>query len=242
MEINPEYSLEGLMLKLQYFGHLIEEPTHWKRPWCQERLRAKWVTENDMLGWYHWLNGHEFYWTPGDSGGQGSLLCCSSWHHKESSWLSNWTTTCYILIVHSFLLISIFCCINTPQLLYPFTCWWTFGWGFTGGSGVKNPQQHRRHKICAGKTQRNRVEREVGGGIRMGNTCKSTADSCPCMTKTTTIFKVISLQLIKINEKEKKIGGFNLWVGNIPWGRKWQPTPVCFLGKSHGQRSLVGYI
>ena len=37
------------------------------------------------------------------------------------------------------------------------------------------------------KTQRNRVEREVGGGIRMGNTCKSMADSCQCMTKTTTI-------------------------------------------------------
>ena len=40
---------------------------------------------------------------------------------------------------------------------------------------------------CTGKTQRNRVEREVGGEIRMGNTCKSMADSCQCMTKTTTI-------------------------------------------------------
>ena len=36
---------------------------------------------------------------------------------------------------------------------------------------------------CTGKTQRNRVEREVGGGIRMGNTCKSMDDSCQCMTK-----------------------------------------------------------
>ena len=40
---------------------------------------------------------------------------------------------------------------------------------------------------CTGKTQRDRVEREVGGGIGMGNTCKSTADSCQCMTKPTTI-------------------------------------------------------
>ena len=40
---------------------------------------------------------------------------------------------------------------------------------------------------CTGKTQRNQVEREVGGGIGMGNTCKSIADSCQCMTKTTTI-------------------------------------------------------
>ena len=40
---------------------------------------------------------------------------------------------------------------------------------------------------CTGKTQRDRVEREVGGGIGMGNTCNSTADSCQCMTKPTTI-------------------------------------------------------
>ena len=40
---------------------------------------------------------------------------------------------------------------------------------------------------CTGKTQRDRVEREVGGGIGMGNTCISKADSCLCMTKTTTI-------------------------------------------------------
>ena len=40
---------------------------------------------------------------------------------------------------------------------------------------------------CTGNTQRDRVEREVGGGIGMGNTCKSMADSCQCMAKTTTI-------------------------------------------------------
>ena len=40
---------------------------------------------------------------------------------------------------------------------------------------------------CTGKTQRNRVEWEVGGGIGMGNPCNFMADSCQCMTKTTTI-------------------------------------------------------
>ena len=40
---------------------------------------------------------------------------------------------------------------------------------------------------CTGKTQRDRAEREVGGVIGMGNTCKTRADSCQCMTKTTTI-------------------------------------------------------
>ena len=41
---------------------------------------------------------------------------------------------------------------------------------------------------CTGKTQRDGMEREVGGGFRMGNTCKPMADSCECKTKTTTIF------------------------------------------------------
>ena len=40
---------------------------------------------------------------------------------------------------------------------------------------------------CTGKTQRDRIEREVGGWIEMGNTCKSMANSCQCMTKPTTI-------------------------------------------------------
>ena len=40
-EINPEYLLEGLMLKLQYFGHLMRRLTHWQTPSCWERLKAK---------------------------------------------------------------------------------------------------------------------------------------------------------------------------------------------------------
>ena len=53
-EISPEYSLEGLMLKLklQYFGHLIQR-TNWKRPWCWERLKA--VGEGDDRGWDGWM-------------------------------------------------------------------------------------------------------------------------------------------------------------------------------------------
>ena len=58
---------------------------------------------------------------------------------------------------------------------------------------------------CTGKTQRNQVEREVGGGIGMGNTCNFMADSCQCMTKPLQFCEVISLQLIKINEKKKKL-------------------------------------
>ena len=86
-KINPEYSLEGLVvkLKLQYFGHWCEKLTSWKRPWYWERLNSeKAAAEDKMVGWYHWLNGHEFEQTQVNSEGQGSLLCCSSCSCKES--------------------------------------------------------------------------------------------------------------------------------------------------------------
>jgi len=43
----------------------------------------KGVTEYEMVGWYHPLNGHEFEETPGDGEGQGNMVCCSPWGHKE---------------------------------------------------------------------------------------------------------------------------------------------------------------
>ena len=42
------------------------------------------MTEDEMVGWHHQLNGHEFKQTPEDGEGQGSLVCCSSWGFKES--------------------------------------------------------------------------------------------------------------------------------------------------------------
>ena len=52
-------------------------------------------TQDEMVGWPHWLNGHEFEQAPGDSEGQGSLVCCSPWGHKElamTKWLKTITT------------------------------------------------------------------------------------------------------------------------------------------------------
>ena len=48
--------------------------------WWQKEKRA---SEDEMVGWHHWLNGYEFQQTPGNSIAQGSLACCSSWGHKE---------------------------------------------------------------------------------------------------------------------------------------------------------------
>ena len=58
----------------------------WKDPdagrdWEQEQ---KGMTEDEMVGWHHWLNGHGFGWTPGVGYGQGGLVCCGSWSHKKS--------------------------------------------------------------------------------------------------------------------------------------------------------------
>ena len=100
-EVNHEYSLEGLMLKLklQYLGsvsntskpdakgQLIRKAPDAGEDWRQE----KGTTEEEMVGWPHWLSWHEFEQALQD-GEQGSLVCCSSWGHKESDtaeWLNN---------------------------------------------------------------------------------------------------------------------------------------------------------
>ena len=75
-----------LKLKLQYFGRLMRRVLISKDPdagkdWEQEK---KVVTENEMVRSYHQLDVHEFKQTPGDSEGQGSLVYCSLWGHKES--------------------------------------------------------------------------------------------------------------------------------------------------------------
>ena len=87
-EISPEYSLDGLMLKLkvQYLATWCEELTLGKDPDAGKdwRWEEKGTTEDEMAGWHHQLNGHEFEQTPGDSKGQGSLVGCSPWGRKES--------------------------------------------------------------------------------------------------------------------------------------------------------------
>ena len=50
----------------------------------KDRRWEKGVTEDEMVGWHHWLDGHEFGWTPRVGDGQGGLACCSPWGHKES--------------------------------------------------------------------------------------------------------------------------------------------------------------
>ena len=98
-EINPDYSLEGLMLKLklQYFSHLmwrtdsLEKNSDAGKDWRQEK---KGTIEDKMVGRHHQFNGHEFDSTPGIGNGQTSLACCSPWDCKvRHDWMTerNWT-------------------------------------------------------------------------------------------------------------------------------------------------------
>ena len=61
-------------------SRLIGKDSDSGKDWRQEEKGA---TEDEMVGWHHWLNGHKFEQAPGESEGQGSLLCCSLWGRKE---------------------------------------------------------------------------------------------------------------------------------------------------------------
>ena len=104
-EVSPECSLERLVLKLQYFGHLIHAK-NWligKDPdpgkdWRQEE---KGTTEDEMNGWHHRLNGHGFEQALGVGDGQGGLACFIPWGCEESDTteLLDWTDWLWYNIV-----------------------------------------------------------------------------------------------------------------------------------------------
>ena len=105
-EINPEYSLEGLMLKLklQYFGHLIWRANYWKIHWCWERLRAG--REGGDRGWDGWMASWiQWIWVWANSGkwwgtGRSGIVgICSPWGHKEldTTWTLNNSNSWFML-------------------------------------------------------------------------------------------------------------------------------------------------
>ena len=89
--ISPEYSLEGLRLKLklQYFGHLMQELTHWKKypdagkDWRQEE---KGTTEDKMVGWHHRLAHRSWWWT-----GKPGVLQSMGLQRIRQDWATDWT-------------------------------------------------------------------------------------------------------------------------------------------------------
>ena len=112
-EIKPVYHkgnqpwlfTEGLMLKmkLQYFVHLMRRTNSLEKTLMLGKIEGqeeKGVTDDEMVGWHHQLNGLEFEQTPGDCEGQWSLVHCNPWALKESDmteWLNN-KTEIYLLL------------------------------------------------------------------------------------------------------------------------------------------------
>ena len=99
-------------------GRIGKDPDAGK-DWGQE----KGETEDEMDGWHHWLNGHESEQALKDSEGQGSLVCCSPWGHKEldtAEWLNN--CNCYdcssLLLVIINLLLCLICKLNFITVTY----------------------------------------------------------------------------------------------------------------------------
>ena len=111
-EIGPEYALEGLMLKvkLQFWPRdgknwLIGKDPDAGKDWRQEE---KGTTEDEMVGWHHWLDGHEFEQTLVFGEGQGGLVCWSPWGSKESDTAEQMNSTELILLC-SFYILQIVC-------------------------------------------------------------------------------------------------------------------------------------
>ena len=96
---NSMWTMNYLMFKLDL--EKAEEPeiklTHWKRPWCWERLKAGGEGDNrEWDGWMASLTRWTWVWENSRSGdGQGSLVCCSPWGHKSCIQLSDWTELKY---------------------------------------------------------------------------------------------------------------------------------------------------
>ena len=80
------------------FIPLVRKDPHAGKDWRQE---GKGMTEDEMVGWHHGLNGHEFEQAPGVGDGQGGLVCCSPWGHKELDMTDqlNWTEMKRILTI-----------------------------------------------------------------------------------------------------------------------------------------------
>ena len=103
-EISPGCSLGGLMLKLklQYFGHLMQRADSFEKMLILGKIeggrRRGW--QDEMVGWHHWLNGHEFGWTLGVGDEQGGLVCSGSWGCQESD-TTEWLHFHYVSVTLS---------------------------------------------------------------------------------------------------------------------------------------------
>ena len=140
-------------------------------------------------------------------------------------------------------LVSLWCSNRVWALFSCCTNVWSLGWvqvnAFVPGSQfIKILKKVVR--VCL--PYMNHFDFPLGWDVeRTGRQGWTASRACSYGSKFLTLFLVLVIKNPPGNAEVIKRHGFNPWVRKIPWRRKWQPTPVFLPGKSHGQRSLVGY-
>ena len=170
-----------------------------------------------MVGWYHRLNGHEFGYTPGVRDGQGSLVCCSPWGHKESDmteWL-NWISE-FLWVISLFILDMKIQDIERQRISPRSHSWWEVMLIYN--PLCLNPAWHQVI-LFQGKPRIKITTTSEEIILKFGFSTGSVVKNPPAMQETW----VWSL------------------VWKIPWRKRREPTPIFLLEKSHGQRNLVVY-
>ena len=119
----PSYFLShcfhSILWPLDAKNWLIGKDPDAGKDWKQEE---KGMTEDETVGWHHWLDGHEFKQAPEVGDGRGSLVGCSPWGHKEADTTErlNWTDS----LSFSFSFISCLLSLSVFLSLVVYTVWW----------------------------------------------------------------------------------------------------------------------
>ena len=177
--------------------------------------KQKGTIEDEMFGWHHWLNSHEFEKTLGDNEGQGSLVCCR--HTVRHDW--DWATTSWVILENGTVIIGqLISFINS--YLYVIQCHSPV---LKFLLVVASSSSFHWHLSWSHHTPQNNCYFSVHPVIQRDN-------------------PILDLWFYKVSFKVDLHIYVWIIIHFCPalWRRKWQPTPVFLPGESHGQRSLVG--
>ena len=205
------------------------------------------TAEDEMVRWRRWLNGHESEQTPGDSGGQGGLMCCSPWGRKESdtterlnnnsnNWVSasgQWRSVTWVgeALLISFL--GALDCISAASVQWGHHHVYLaegISWRYLGRTSHKYSSENSRVPCFPCSNFR------LGQILWLSHLCKTPGHLLLVAFQVAVVVLKNHLPV-----QEAKRHAFSPWVRKIPWRRAWPPTPVFLPGESHGQRTLTGY-
>ena len=205
-----------------------EEPTHWKRPWCWERLKAGETTEDEMVGWHHWLNGCEFEQTLGDGEGQGSLVCCNDWATEQQGVMWQTAQPFSLFWLHGFKERQ---WIQNLNFILNQTVVWKKDPGCI--QGLVPSHIFTEPKVCLRRQVKKKKKTGEAGWNGMPGNCLLLGKKQ--RNKGNLSKKVMQIVKYLFGTSEKHCSRcLAIWIvyGKITWRRAWQPSPVFLLGES----------